>query len=393
MKTRKIAFFTGTRADYGILSPLIHAVEAHPHMTASVLATGTHLSHRHGYTLDAITGAGHTVEAVVETLSATDTPLDVCNAMAAGMRGYAQALSDMKPDMLIILGDRYEALAAAACATVLRIPVAHLHGGEITQGAMDDAFRHAITKMSHLHFTATDSYRNRVIQLGEHPDRVFHVGSLAVEALHAMQLLDDAAIRDELDLPRDMPFIVATFHPVTLDPTPPEQQIKGLLDALAHFEDYAVIFTGTNADPGGDSISQAICTFTDMKPHTRRMFASLGQLRYFSAVRAASLVIGNSSSGIIEVPSLRTPVIDIGTRQLGRVRSDSVVHCRCDEKSIVQKMRIALSPDPARIILQAPNPYDKAGTCASIVSILARSDTDEFFAKGFYDLPQGGRHA
>lgn len=387
MRTRKIAFFTGTRADYGILSPLIHAVEAHPHMTASVLATGTHLSRRHGYTLDAITGAGHRVEAAVETLGASDSPLDVCNAMARGLRDYAQALSRMKPDMLVILGDRYEALAAAACAMVLRLPVAHLHGGEITQGAMDDAFRHAITKMSHLHFTATEAYRQRVIQLGEHPDRVFHVGSLSVEALHRMQLLDDATIRDELDLPRHMPFIVATFHPVTLDPTPPEQQIEGLLDALAHYEDHAVVFTGTNADPGGDSISRAICAFTDMKPQTRRMFASLGQLRYFSAVRAASLVIGNSSSGIIEVPSLRTPVIDIGTRQLGRIRSPAVILCSCDEKNIVQKMQNALSTDHARTVLTAPNPYDKAGTCDSIVSILARSDLGELSAKGFYDLP------
>jgi len=387
MKTRKIAFFTGTRADYGILSPLMRAVEAHPHMTAPVLATGTHLSHRHGYTLDAITGAGHRVEAAVETLSATDTPLDVCNAMATGMHGYAQALSDMKPDMLVILGDRYEALAAAACATVLRIPVAHLHGGEMTHGAIDDAFRHAITKMSHLHFTATEAYRHRVIQLGEHPDRVFHVGSLSVEALHGMQLLDDAAIRDELDLPRDVPFIVATFHPVTLDPTPPEQQIEGLLDALAHFEGFAVVFTGTNADPGGDSISRAICAFTSMKPQMRRMFPSLGQLRYFSAVRAASLVIGNSSSGIIEVPSLRTPVVDIGTRQLGRVRSPAVILCSCDKKNIVQKMHIALSPDHARAVLTAQNPYDKAGTCDSIVSILARCDLDGLSAKGFYDLP------
>ena len=361
---KRIAVFTATRAEYGLLRPVLQGIQASADCELQLLVSGTHLSPQHGHTLDAIVADGFCPAACMPLNLGDNSPLGVCHTMGQAIGLFAEHLVRLKPDCLVLLGDRYETFAMAAAAHTLGLHIAHIHGGETTEGAIDDAFRHAITHMSNLHFTACEAYRQRVIHMGKAPETVYNAGSLGVESTHQLPLLDEPAIRAELGLEAHTPYFVCTFHPETLGNTPPLQQIQALCEALEHFPGHATVFTGANADAGGDAVNAFLQDYVRTQPrHRFRM--SLGQVRYFSAVRFAACVVGNSSSGVIEVPSLGTPVVDIGDRQKGRARSQAVWHCAVDTAALVRCLEQAMQER-----IQAPNPYERQGTAALIVQRL-----------------------
>jgi UDP-hydrolysing UDP-N-acetyl-D-glucosamine 2-epimerase len=355
-------------------------------VTIKLLATGSHVSVANGATSDEIAKDGLAIDERVEVLMDSATEIGVCTAMGLGMIRYGDVFQRIAPDLLVVLGDRYEAFAAAAAATVCRIPIAHLYGGELTLGANDDAFRHAITKMSHLHFAATDAYRARIIQLGEDPGRVFTVGSLGVENIRTLELYDKEDTARRLGIEAGTPYFLATFHPATLSAKPPEAQLDALLDALDRFPDHAVVVTGANADAGGLAINRRLAAQAARQPGRYRFHMSLGAKLYLSAARDAAAVIGNSSSAIIEVPTLGVPSVDIGPRQMGRARGDSVISCDDATPEIVAAIRRALSPEFRRLAASAPNPYDRPDTTEQIVRKLLSSDLTRALNKRFHDL-------
>jgi UDP-hydrolysing UDP-N-acetyl-D-glucosamine 2-epimerase len=384
MKT--ICFFTGTRAEYGLLRPLMKAVAAAPDARLCTLVTGMHLAESCGATWREIEADGLPIDERVEVLLDGATDTGVCTAMGLGIMRYGEALKRLGPDLLVVLGDRFEALAAATAANVCKVPIAHIHGGELTLGAMDDAFRHAITKLSHLHFTSTEAYRQRVIQLGEEPSRVFNVGALGVENGKTLPLVARQDVEQRLGLPPEQPYFLITFHPATLDMQPPGEQLKALLEALDAFPNFLCVFTGANADPGGGELNRLLAAAAQAQPGRFRFSISLGATLYLSAARAAAAVLGNSSSGIIEVPSLGVPTVDIGNRQRGRIRSNSVIHCPPQTAAIEAAIATAISDDFQALARTAPNPYDRAGTTASIIGVLLACDAETLLNKGFHDL-------
>lgn len=384
---RTVCVFTGTRAEYGLLRPVIAQLATAPDVRLRLLVSGAHLAASHGETWRAIAADGFTIDERVEILSdGEDGPAAICAAMGRGLTRFGPALQRLAPDILLVLGDRYEALAVAVAATVHNIPIAHIHGGELSLGAIDDAFRHALTKLSHLHFTSTPAYRRRVIQLGEAPERVFHVGALGVENAKGVVLLDAAETRRQLGLAPDRRFLLATFHPATLDPGSPESQLAALVAALTQFPEHVAVFTGANADAGGAEINHRLVAQETAQPGRLRFFPSLGTTLYLSAARAADAVVGNSSSALIETPSLGVPSVDIGSRQLGRARGEAVLSCAADEGAIAATLRQALSPAFRAKARVADNPYDKPGTSAHIVEALRRTPLRELLHKRFHDI-------
>jgi len=390
MNMKTICFFTGTRAEYGLLRPLMKAIAASPDAHLRTLVTGTHLAESSGSTWREIEADGIPIDERVEVLLDGGTDASVCTAMGLGIMRYAEALKRLAPDLLVVLGDRFEALAVAAAATVCRVPVAHIHGGELTLGAMDDAFRHAITKMSHLHFTSTEAYRRRVIQLGEEPSRVLNVGALGVENIRTLPLVGRREVEQRLDLAPGQPYFLVTFHPATLDAQPPREQLAALLGALEAFPEYMYLFTGANADPGGGELNRLLAVSAQAQPGRFRFCMSLGATLYLSAARAAAAVVGNSSSGIIEIPSLGVPTVDIGNRQQGRIRGDSVIHCAPDTAAIHAAIATAIGDDFRSRAAAASNPYDRPGTSRLIANCLLASDAGALLNKVFYDLQSAG---
>lgn len=384
MLMRNVCFFTGTRAEYGLLRSVMAHVRQRGNVRMSVIVSGMHLDDRYGHTVDEIVADGMPVDARVEVLAGGTTEISVCTAMGLGMIRYADTLARLSPDVVVLLGDRFEAFAMAAAATVCRIPLAHIHGGEATEGLIDEPFRHSITKMSHLHFTSCEAYRRRVVQLGEHPDRVFNVGSLGVEAVQSLALPDEHALRAELDL-GESPFFLCTYHPVTLEDDNETVQMDAIFTALDRFPEHLVVFTGANADPCGARVN-AMLRERGARDSRYRFHLSLGQKRYLAAARAAACVIGNSSSGIIEVPSLGTPVLDIGDRQRGRVRSASVLHCVPEADAIASALAVALSSGHSALVAEAVNPHDLPGTSEAIASVLEGFPLDGILKKGFFDV-------
>ncbi|CAE6923075.1 GDP/UDP-N,N'-diacetylbacillosamine 2-epimerase (hydrolyzing) [Paraburkholderia nemoris] len=385
--SRTICFFTGTRAEYGLLRPLMKAVGSTPGAVLKTLVTGTHLAESSGTTWREIAADGLPINERVEMLLDSGTDESICTSIGLGVMRYGEALKRLAPDMLVILGDRFEAIAAAVAATVCKIPIVHIHGGELTLGAMDDAFRHAITKMSHLHFTSTEAYRQRVIQLGEDPARVHNVGALGVENIRTLPLLNRTEVERRLDIVAGQPYFLVTFHPATLDRQAPEMQLKALLEALEAFPDRLIVFTGANADPGGAGLNRLLAEHSQMHAGRFRFSMSLGATLYLSAARAADAVVGNSSSGIIEVPSLGIPTIDIGSRQQGRIRSESVLTCTTDTEAIKEAISEALMPEFRARAAVAVNPYERAGTTEQIVQTLMTWDDKTALHKPFHDLP------
>jgi UDP-hydrolysing UDP-N-acetyl-D-glucosamine 2-epimerase len=383
---RTICIFTGTRAEYGLLRPLIRALAARPDVTVKLLATGSHVAESSGATWREIAEDGLAIDERIEVLMDSASETGVYTAMGLGMIRYGDAFQRIGPDLLVVLGDRFEAFAAAAAATVCKIPIAHLHGGELTFGAIDESFRHAITKLSHLHFAGTEAYRTRVIQLGESPDRVFAVGALGVENIRTLALCDKDEVERRLGIEPRQPYFLVTFHPATLSKKRPEAQLNALLDALEQFPDHTVVMTGANADAGGMAINQLLVKRATESPGRYRFFMSLGARLYLSAARSAAAVVGNSSSAIIEVPTLGVPSIDVGPRQAGRVRGDSVITCDDDTAQIVDALRRALSAEFRQRAAGALNPYDRPGTTAQIVDVLVSRDLSDLLHKTFYDL-------
>lgn len=388
MKT--ICFFTGTRAEYGLLRPLMKAVTAAPGACLRTLVTGTHLAESSGATWREIESDGLPINERVEVLLDAGTDTSVCTAMGLGIMRYGEALKRLAPDLVVVLGDRFEALAVAAAATVCKVPIAHIHGGELTLGAMDDAFRHAITKMSHLHFTSTEAYRRRVIQLGEEPSRVWNVGALGVENIKTLPLVAREEVEQRLGLAPGQPYFLVTYHPATLDAQPARQQLDALLCALHAFPNHVCVFTGANADPGGGELNRLLAIAAQAQPGRFRFSMSLGATLYLSAARAAATVVGNSSSGIIEVPSLGVPTVDIGERQRGRIRSNSVIHCPAEAPAIEAAIATALGDDFRALAASSPNPYDRPGTARSILNALLACEPRALLHKTFCDLGNAG---
>ena len=376
---RKICIVTGSRAEWGLLSGLARKITDDPELELQIIATNMHLSPEFGLTYREIERQGFRINRKVEMLLSSDS------ANATG-KSVGLATIGLAPDMLLVLGDRYEILAAVTAALFYKIPVAHLHGGEVTEGAYDDAIRHAITKMSHLHFTSTEEYRRRVIQLGEQPERVFHVGAIGIDNIRHIALLDKKVLEEQLDFPFDRKTVLVTYHPETLDAIPVEEQFRNLLEALDDRQDIRILFTLPNSDTGGRIIVRMIEEFVARNKQRARAYTSLGQLRYLSALRFVAAVVGNSSSGILEVPSFGKPTLDIGNRQKGRLAANSVVHCGVSGAEISEGLNRVLSDAFAKQTACVQNPYEKEDSALEILKILKNYPLDGIVQKTFYDI-------
>ena len=383
---RKICVITGSRAEYGLLSGLMRAIHEDKELQLQVIATNMHLSPEFGLTYREIEKDGFTIDKKVEMLLSSDTPNATAKSVGLGTIGFADAYEDLKPDMIVVLGDRYEILSAVSTALFYKIPVAHLHGGEITEGAYDDCIRHAITKMSHLHFTSTEQYRNRVIQLGEQPDRVFNVGAIGIENIKKIPLMSKSELEESLGFEIGNKCLLVTYHPVTLENSSAEEQCKNLLAALDQYKDYRIIFTMPNSDTNGHIIMQEIEKYVSLNEGRTIAFKSLGLKRYLSTLQYVTAVVGNSSSGIIEVPSFGIPTLNIGDRQKGRIAADSVIHCGATYAEICQGLRDILSEDQILMAKNCLNPYEKSNTVNDILNIIKDYPINHIIQKSFHNL-------
>lgn len=379
---KKIAVVTATRAEYGILTPLIRAIDNDRELQLQLLVTGTHLSEKHGYTRKFIEEDGFRIDHDIPILEDGNTPYDISVTMANAINGFAKCFRDDRPDMLVILGDRTEMLGVAAAAMNERIPIAHLHGGEVTEGAVDDCVRHAISKMSYYHFTSTEAYRRRVIQLGEAPDRVFFVGALSTENILKAPLIPEKELKADVGIPEDMPYSVVTFHPVTLEAGSAKQQTLELCRAMEECSENFYLITMANADTGGDIVNQTIAEFAGSHDNIK-LVSSLGMKRYLSAVKYCSFVLGNSSSGIIEAPVLGAPTVNIGDRQKGRLMADTIIGCEPDRESIVGAIRKAEKAEHISTLM-----YGDGNTSEKIVEIIKDGLMNDKIdlKKKFYDI-------
>jgi len=382
---RKICVITGTRAEYGLLRWVMQGIQDDSELILQIIATGMHLSPEFGLTYQAIEQDGFQINRKVEMLTSSDTPVGIAKSMGLGVIGFADALNDLNPDLILVLGDRFEIFSAVSAALVARIPVAHLHGGEATEGLIDEAIRHAITKMSHLHFVAAEAYRQRVIQLGEQPDRVFLVGGLGIDNIKRLQLLDRDALEDSLDLKLGRKNLLVTFHPVTLETATAADQMKELLAALADLQDTHLIITLPNADTDGRTLIKMVEKFVAQHPNARA-YTSLGQLRYLSCLAYVDGVVGNSSSGLSEVPSFKKGTINIGDRQRGRLQAASIINCEPNRKSISAALEKLYSTDFQECLSRVTNPYGDAGASEAIISEVKSVTLDGLLKKRFYDL-------
>lgn len=383
--SRKICVVTGTRAEFGLLRWLMQEVQATPGLELQVLATGMHLSPEFGLTYREIEQAGFTLDAKVEMLLSADTATAVTKSMGLGLIGFADAYARLAPDLIVLLGDRFEIFAAAAAALIAGIPVAHLHGGETTEGAFDEALRHSITKMAHLHFVAAEDYRRRVIQLGEQPERVFLVGGLGIDAMQRLTLLEREALEASLDFKLGPRNLLITFHPVTLEGQSSAQQMAELLAALGELEDTHLIFTMPNADTGGRELAGMVDAFVATHSNAR-VYASLGQLRYLSCMKLVDGVVGNSSSGLAEAPSMGVGTVNIGDRQKGRLQAASVIGCQPERSAILGAINTLFTTDFRRALEAVTNPYGNGGASSKIVQVLKDHPLDGILKKSFYDL-------
>jgi GDP/UDP-N,N'-diacetylbacillosamine 2-epimerase (hydrolysing) len=364
----------------------MQGVKDDPELTLQVVATGMHLSPEFGLTYREIEQDGFRIERKVEMLTSSDTPVGIAKSMGLGLIGFADALNELKPDLIVVLGDRFEIFAAVAAALVARIPVAHLHGGETTEGAFDEALRHSITKMSQLHFVAAEDYRRRVIQLGEQPERVFMVGGLGIDNIKRLTLLDRAALEASLDFKLGNNSLLITFHPVTLESATAAAQMAELLAALAELPDTRLIFTLPNADTDGRALIGMVEQFVAGHPNARA-YTSLGQLRYLSCIAHVDGVVGNSSSGLTEVPSFRKGTINIGDRQQGRLRAASVIDCEPNRQSIAAALARLYSAAFQSSLSQVRNPYGDGGASDKVVHTIKHYAIDGIAKKAFHDLP------
>lgn len=382
---KKICVVTGTRAEYGLLQNVMSRINNSSALELQLIVTGMHLSPEFGLTFKEIEKDGFDINKKIDILLSSDSPSGVTKSIGVGILGFADALKSLKPDLMLVLGDRYEIFAASTAAMISRIPIAHLHGGELTEGLIDESIRHSITKMSHLHFVATEKYRKRVIQLGEEPDRVFNVGALGVDNIKNIELLNKEDFEKSLNIKLMDKNLLVTFHPVTLEDNTSEHQTKELLYALNELDDTSLIFTMPNSDTDGRIIFKLIENFVSTHKNAH-VYTSLGKLRYLSAIAHVDAVIGNSSSGLIEVPSFKKATINIGDRQRGRIKGKSVIDCSPNKNSIKQAIEYSYSNEFKEIILNSENPYEKGGASRSIVEIIEKSSLKDLIKKKFFDI-------
>lgn len=384
---KKICVITGTRADYGLLRPLIKRIKEDKELELQLIATGMHLSPEFGLTYREIEKDGFKIDEKIEMLLSSDTGVGISKSMGLAMIGFAEVLNRLKPDMVIVLGDRYEIFAASSSAMISKIPIAHIQGGETTEGAFDEAFRHSITKMSYLHFTSTERYRKRVIQLGEHPNRVFNVGAIGIESIKDLKLLSKDELEKSIDFKLYGKTALVTFHPVTLEKNTSKGQFQQLLNVLDKFKNLKVIFTKANSDTDGRVINMMIDDYIRNNQNKSIGFTSMGQLRYLSSMQYVDLVIGNSSSGIIEAPSFNIPTINIGDRQKGRIQADTIINVNPIEDEIYEAIEIGLSMEFKEKIKWSKNPYGEGKVAEKILHIVKESLNDNLILKKtFYDL-------
>lgn len=381
-----ISILTATRAEYGLLKPIIAKLNTVDEFDVRIVATGAHLSPEFGLTYQEIEKDGFLIDEKIEILLSSDTPSSISKSMGLAMISFADYFEKLKPDLLVVLGDRYEALAVVTTAMNQRIPVAHLYGGETTEGAIDESIRHAITKMSYLHFTSTDEYRKRVIQLGEDPARVFNVGAIGIENILNEKLLSKKELENELNISLSKPYAVVTYHPVTLENNSSEKQIESLLEVCKEYKDLEFIFTKANADAEGRIINQYIDRYARENENIFA-FTSLGMRNYLSALKHCKVVIGNSSSGIIEAPSFGIPTVNIGDRQKGRIQASSVINCEPNKESIRKALDLALSNEFIEKANKTVNPYGDGDTSNKVVEVIKEHMINDKInlKKKFYD--------
>ena len=384
---RRICIFTATRAEWGLLAELAKRIDHSPNLELQILASGTHLSDEHGRTISEIEAVGINVAEAIDIIEPGDNSLALCKSMSKAFLNYPEALTRIAPDLIIILGDRYEAFCAATVAHILQIPIAHIHGGESTEGAIDETFRHSITKLSQIHFPAHDVYRKRIIQLGEHPSSVHMVGSLGVENIKNLALLPKDALEESLKFKLDAPFFLVTFHPATLSKEPATKQIETVLAALGgHLQDFKIILTKANADPEGEMINDKLFAFANAHPDRCRLYDSMGLVRYLSAMKLCTAVIGNSSSGIIEAPALGIPSVNIGCRQKGRETPETVINCTLTQEAILNAIKTACQPETKATAALYAKRVHAVETSKQIIQIIHSADLSSGTHKSFHDF-------
>ena len=385
MNKRKICIVTGTRAEYGLLYWLMKEIEADKELQLQLIITGMHLSSEFGLTYKEIEKE-FKIDKKIEMLLSSDTSIGISKSMGLAQISFVEAYEELKPDIIVILGDRYEIFSAASAAMIARIPIAHLHGGETTEGAFDESIRHSITKMSHLHFTATQEYKNRVIQLGEHPSKVFNVGGMGIENIKRLKLLNKEEFEKSIEFKLNKKNILVTFHPVTLENSTAKEQFQELLDAIDELEDTNIIFTKANSDTNGRIINQMIDEYVAKNYHKSIGFISLGQQRYLSALQYVDAVVGNSSSGLLEAPSFKIGTINIGDRQKGRIKAESVINSEVNKTSILKSFSKLYSKAFQDLIEESKNPYGDGIASRKIIEIIKNEDLRNILKKSFYDL-------
>lgn len=383
---KKICLVTGSRAEYGLLRPLLREVVGDSDLKLQLIVTGMHLEPEFGLTYKEIEQDGFSIDEKIEISLNSDTPVGISKSVGLGISGFSKVYDKLRPDIIVVLGDRFEILSAAIAAHIARIPIAHIHGGEVTQGAFDDAFRHSMTKMSHLHFTSTEDYRRRVIQLGESPERVFNVGALGVDNIKGLKLLSKEELEKELDFKFQERNLLVTFHPVTLEFNTAESQFKNLLEVLDGLDRTGIIFTKANADVGGRVINKIIDQYVGKNSQKAQAFTSLGNLKYLSVMQLVDAVVGNSSSGIIEALSFKIGTINIGDRQKGRVRTESIIDCEPTKEDIKASFDKLYSKEFQQGLASVISPYGDGNTAKRISHILKSFDVRNSLKKAFYDL-------
>lgn len=384
---KKICVITGSRAEYGLLSSLMKAIKNNDAFELQILVTGMHLLPQFGNTFNEIEKDGFNISEKVDIELNDDTSLGIAKSVGIGIIKISEALEKLKPDLFIVLGDRFEAFAGALAAFLLKIPIAHISGGDVTEGAMDDAFRHSITKMAYLHFTSTEVYKNRVIQLGEAPERVFNVGSTGIDNVLNMSLISINQLGKSLEINLTTPYFLITFHPVTLENETSKSQFSKLIEALDFFSNYQIVFTYPNADADGQVIIEMIKDYEIKNPNRVKAFKNLGTLRYLSAIKYSKAVIGNSSSGIIEVPSFGIPTVNIGNRQKGRIKAGSVIDCDTEIESIKNAITKAVSLQFQEYSKKVENIYGNGTAISQIMEVLSNFNFNGIRTKYFYDIP------
>lgn len=385
MNKRKVCVVTGTRAEYGLLYWLLKEIEADKELELQLIVTGMHLSPEFGLTYKEIEKE-FKIDKKIEMLLSSDTSVSISKSMGLAQISFAETYDQLKPDIVVVLGDRYEIFSATSTAMIARIPIVHLHGGETTEGAFDESIRHSITKMSHLHFTATEEYRNRVIQLGEQPNRVFNVGGMGIENIKRLKLLTKEEFENSIDFKLNKKNILVTFHPVTLENSTAQEQFQELLDVIDELKETNIIFTKANSDTDGRIINQMIDEYVTKNFQKSVEFTSLGQLRYLSALQFVDAVVGNSSSGLLEAPSFKIGTINIGDRQKGRIKADSVIDCSANKTDIEKAFERLYSKEFQDILQNVENPYGDGCASKKIIEVLKNVDLKNILKKSFYNI-------